>query len=132
MTRPVRMLELVNFLARRSKSIREIAERFEISERTAFRDIADLSARVPLTRTEHGYRLVETATLRPLSLTAAERAVLTLVLGNPALRKTSDIGSTLRCVRGQAGCRHAATRRRRRARWRWPAPSGRAAFPRGS
>ena len=101
MTRPVRLLELVNFLARRAKTIREIAKRFEISERTAFRDIADLSARVPLTRTEHGYRLVETATLRPLSLTAAERAVLTLVLGNPALRKTSDIGRTLRGVEGK-------------------------------
>ena len=54
MTRPVRLLELVTFLARRAKTIREIAGRFEISERTAFRDIADLSARVPITRTEHG------------------------------------------------------------------------------
>lgn len=108
MTRPVRLLELVNFLARRAKTIREIAERFEISERTAFRDIADLSARVPITRTEHGYRLVETATIRPLSLTAAERAVLTLVLENPALRMTSDIGSTLRGVEGKldAATRH--------------------------
>ena len=108
MSRPVRLLELVNFLARRAKTIREIAERFDISERTAFRDIADLSARVPITRTEHGYRLVETATIRPLSLTAAERAVLTLVLGNPALRKASDIGSTLRGVEGKldAATRH--------------------------
>ena len=108
MTRPVRLLELVNFLSRRAKTVRDIAERFEISERTAFRDIADLSARVPITRTEHGYRLVETATLRPLSLTAAERAVLTLVLENPALRMTSDIGGTLRGVEGKldAATRH--------------------------
>ena len=33
MTRPVRLLELVTFLARRAKTIREIAGRFEISER---------------------------------------------------------------------------------------------------
>ena len=98
MTRPVRLLELVTFLARRAKTIREIAGRFEISERTAFRDIADLSARVPITRTEHGYRLLETATIRPLSLTTAERAVLKLVLENPALRMTQDIGKTLRGV----------------------------------
>lgn len=98
MTRPVRLLELVTFLARRAKTIREIAGRFEVSERTAFRDIADLSARVPITRTEHGYRLLETATIRPLSLTTAERAVLKLVLENPALRMTQDIGKTLRGV----------------------------------
>ena len=109
MVRPVRLLELVYFLSRRSKTIAEIAERFEISERTAFRDIADLSARVPIARTEHGYRLLDTATIRPLSLTAAERAMLTLVLGNPALRTTSDIGRTLRGVEGKldAATRHA-------------------------
>ena len=98
MTRPVRLLELVNFLARRPKTVREIAERFAISERTAFRDLAELTAQVPITKSEHGYRLLDTATIRPLSLTATERAVLTLVLGNPALRTTADIGTTLRGV----------------------------------
>ena len=109
MTRPVRLLELVTFLARRAKTIRDIAERFEISERTAYRDIAELEVRAPIARTEYGYRLLETATIRPLSLTAAERAVLRLVLENPALRKASDIRKTLRGVEEKldAATRHA-------------------------
>ena len=109
MTRPARLLQLVNFLARRAKTVGEIAERFEISERTAYRDVAELMVWAPIARTEHGYRLLETATIRPLALSAAERAILRLVLENPALRKASDIGKTLQGVEEklEAATRHA-------------------------
>ncbi len=100
MDRPTRLLELVQLLAgRRPKTVEEIAGRFEISQRTVFRDFADLSRRnIPITRNEYGYQLLEGATIRPLSLTAAERAALKLVLGNPAVRTTPDIGKALELV----------------------------------
>jgi predicted DNA-binding transcriptional regulator YafY len=88
-SRPARLIEMVGLLqGRRPRSVREMAERLEVSERTVFRDLADLQAhRVPVYRDEHGYRLLETATLRPLALTTEERAVLRLALGHPALRR---------------------------------------------
>ena len=89
MSRSDRLLELVHLLGgRRARSLQEIVDHFEISERTAYRDLADLQRReIPLYRDEHGYKLVEGATLRPLNLTAEERALLRLALGNPALRE---------------------------------------------
>lgn len=90
MSRPVRMLEMVHLLGgRRGRSVREMAEHLEVSERTVFRDLAELQAvqRLPIYHDEYGYRLLETAKLRPLGLTAEERAVLRLALGHPALRR---------------------------------------------
>ena len=100
MDRPTRLFEIVQLLAgRRPKTVQEIAGRFEISERTAYRDLAELSRRhIPITRSDHGYQLLESATIRPLSLTAAERAVLKLLLENPAVRPTVDIRRTLELV----------------------------------
>ena len=100
MDRPARLVQLVQLLAgRRPRSLREIVERFEISERTAYRDLAALSSRnIPVTRTEYGYQLLESATIRPLSLTATERAALKLVIENPAARTSTDIGQTLDMV----------------------------------
>lgn len=87
--RPTRLVELVQLLGgRRSWTPRAIAERFGISERTAFRDLADLSGSwdIPVTRDEHGYRLAAGAVLRTLSLTPLENATLKLARGHPALR----------------------------------------------
>ena len=100
MSRPARLLDLVQLLAgRRALPLQEIAGRFEISERTAYRDLSELSLRgIPVTRDEYGYRLVEGATIRPLALTAAERAVLKLLLDNPAARKAPDVVKTLKLV----------------------------------
>ena len=80
MSRSDRLLDLVQLLGgRRSRSLKEIVRHFEVSERTAYRDLAALERRrIPLTRDEHGYRLVEGATLRPLRLTGEERALLRL------------------------------------------------------
>lgn len=88
MSRPARLIEMVHLLSgRRARTIEEIADRFEISERTAYRDMADLAAQhIPIYKDEHGYRLLETATLRPLNLTSEEHALLKIALRNPALR----------------------------------------------
>ena len=100
MSRPARLLDLVQLLAgRRALPLKEIAERFEISERTAYRDLSELSLRgIPVTRNDYGYRLLDTAVIRPLALTAAERAVLKLLLNNPAARKAPDVVKALKLV----------------------------------
>lgn len=98
-----RLFELAHLLSeRRSRSLREIVEHFEISERTAYRDLAALGGKnVPLYRDEQGYRLVEGATLRPLNLTAEERALLRLALDNPALRARPALERRLRTLRAK-------------------------------
>ena len=98
MDRPIRLIEILQLLGgRRSWRPAEIAERFGISERTAYRDLQDLSRleSVPITRDEHGYRLVEGTTLRSLALTATERATLKLLLQHPAFRDAADLTAGL-------------------------------------
>jgi predicted DNA-binding transcriptional regulator YafY len=96
-SRSARLLDLVHLLAgRRSRPVGEIAERFSVSERTIFRDLAELAERhIPLVRDEHGYRLLDTATLRPLNFTAEEHALLKVALHNPALRHQPSLRTTL-------------------------------------
>lgn len=98
-----RLLDLVHLLGgRRSRTLSEIAERFEISPRTAYRDLADLSQRrIPVTRDEHGYRLLDDAYLRPLNLTVEERAVLRLAIDNPALQRQPALSRRLEVVRSK-------------------------------
>ena len=88
MPRSARLFGVVNLLAgRKARSIQEIADRFDVSVRTAFRDLADLNEQhVPIYKDEHGYKLMETATLKPLNLTTEEHALLKVALHNPALR----------------------------------------------
>jgi predicted DNA-binding transcriptional regulator YafY len=97
MPRADRLLELVHLLGgRRSRTLHEIVQHFAVSERTAYRDLADLGGRnIPITHDEVGYRLVEGAQLRPLNLTAAERAVLRLALDNPTIRANSGLARRL-------------------------------------
>lgn len=114
MDRPTRLFEIVQLLAgRRPRTVGEVADRFGISQRTVYRDFADLSRRnIPITRNEHGYQLLEGATIRPLSLTAGERAALKLVLGSPAVRAAPDIGKALELVEAKldaATCRSEET-----------------------
>ncbi len=93
MSRPGRLLELTQLLGgRRSRRVEELAERFGVSPRTVFRDLADLERhRIPIARDEYGYRLLEYATLRPLNLTAEERAILKVALANPVLRRQAAL-----------------------------------------
>jgi predicted DNA-binding transcriptional regulator YafY len=97
MPRADRLVELVHLLGgRRSRSLVEIVRHFEVSERTVYRDLADLSHRnIPITHDDLGYRLVEGARIRPLNLSAAERAVLRLALDNPSLRASELLGRRL-------------------------------------
>ena len=84
---------------RRSRSIDEIACHFDVSRRTAYRDIQDLSRQnIPVTRDSHGYRLLENATIRALALTAEEHAALKLVLANPAIGRAPDLARDLKMV----------------------------------
>ncbi|HVS14902.1 MAG TPA: WYL domain-containing protein [Thermoanaerobaculia bacterium] len=101
--RPGRLLALVNFLnGRRSRSPEEIAERFDISKRTAYRDLRTLQdAGVPVANDDHGYRLLETARLPPLAFTAAERAVLRLALSNPVLGRHPGLRKVLAGLRSK-------------------------------
>ncbi|HUP25081.1 MAG TPA: WYL domain-containing protein [Thermoanaerobaculia bacterium] len=95
--RPGRLLDLVHLLAgRRPRKLSELAEELATSQRTIYRDLATLEARrIPLTRDHHGYRLVDSAQLRPLNLTAEERAVLRLALDNPVLRARATLRRSL-------------------------------------
>lgn len=99
--RPVRLVELVQLLGgRRSWTAQEIAERFGISERTAFRDVADLAGswNIPVTKDEHGYRLAEGAVLRTLALTPLEHATLKLMRDHPALRSHPGVARELQLI----------------------------------
>ena len=98
MDRPIRLMEMLQLLGgRRSWRPAELAERFGMSERNIYRDLQSLSRLygIPVTNDEHGYRLVEGATLRSLPLTATERAMLTLLLRHPALGAVSDLTAAL-------------------------------------
>lgn len=103
MSRSDRLLDLVHLLGgRRARSLEEIVQHFEVSERTAYRDLAALESRhIPLTRDEHGYKLLEGATLRPLRLTGEERALLRLVLSNPALGRHPHLARRLAVLEGK-------------------------------
>ena len=94
---------------RRSRSIEEIAEYFGTSQRTAYRDIADLSRQnIPVMRDRYGYRLLDGSTIRPLALTSEEHAALMLALSNPALRRTPELARTLKMVEAKLEAANAA------------------------
>ena len=112
MDRPIRLIEILQLLGgRRAWRPEQIAERFGISERTVYRDLQDLSRleSIPITRDEHGYRLVEGATIRWLGLTSTEREP-------PAFDLDAFLQQTWGVYRGRccntAATMHAATRRR--------------------
>lgn len=96
-------------LTGREVSLKEMVRHFEVSERTIYRDLSEIQRyRVPVTLGERGYKLVEGSTLRPLNLTAEERAVLKLALSNPSLRKLAPLRKTLKSLETKLD---AATRR---------------------
>jgi predicted DNA-binding transcriptional regulator YafY len=93
MPRSTRLLDLVNVLASSNgKRAKDLARKYEVTERTIYRDLDELSASgIPIVHTEEGYRLMEGAVLRPVALTVEEAAVLRLVLDNPAIRGNSEL-----------------------------------------
>ncbi len=97
MSKSTRIVELVHMLSgRRSRTVAEIADKLEISERTAFRYLADLQAQhIAIGKDDYGYRLLDTATMKPLNLTAEEHALLKVALSNPALRRNKTLNQRL-------------------------------------
>lgn len=103
MARSGRLLGLYQMLSgRRPITVQDIAERMEVSVRTAYRDIAELEAnRIPLESGPRGYRILETAQSLPIHLTHREVAILRLALGNPVLLRQASLNQSLRSVRAK-------------------------------
>ncbi len=103
MSRAGRLIDLVQLLSgRRSRRMGEIVEHCGVSERTIYRDLAELNAQsIPVVHDDHGYRLLETATIRPLNLTAEEHAVLRLVLADPAILRQTALRRHLATLQGK-------------------------------
>lgn len=109
MSRSVRLFDLTHMLSgRRSRTMDEIVERFDVSERTAYRDLAELGRMVPVVRDDYGYRLMDGATLKPLNLTVGEHSLLRVALENPALRRHPDIAKAVESLHAKldAATRH--------------------------
>lgn len=100
MSRPERILELYHLLAGRRLSIAEIARRFEVSPRTAYRDLELLERRhgAAIVAEEGRYRLMESATLRPLNLTHEEAVLLHIALHEGALAVRGAFARRLRSI----------------------------------
>jgi predicted DNA-binding transcriptional regulator YafY len=100
-TRRTRLFDLVHLLSgRRARSIQDIVDHLSVSERTVYRDLAELQEiRVPIVRDDGGYRVLESGRMRPLALTGEERALLRLALDNPLLTNRPELALTLRRLR---------------------------------
>ena len=103
MSKADRLLALVQFLSgSRRRTLAEIAGELEACARTIYRDLAALEARgIPIERVSGTYRLMERARLRPLSLTARERLLLSMVLENPAVLGQRAFARDLRLLRSK-------------------------------
>ncbi|HUP47814.1 MAG TPA: WYL domain-containing protein [Thermoanaerobaculia bacterium] len=96
MKRVERLFELVDALGGRRLSVQEIARRFDVSERTAYRDLADVGRQLaPVVREEGGYRLMKGSRLRPLNLSGDERQLLAALLALPATRRLAPLAGRL-------------------------------------
>lgn len=94
MNRATRLIELLTLLSgRRAYKVDELAVRFELTERTIYRDLSELSRRYPVVRGEHGWRLMDGAKLGALHLNTRERALLQLALSNEALRRQPAVAA---------------------------------------
>ncbi|MBP8845517.1 MAG: WYL domain-containing protein [Thermoanaerobaculia bacterium] len=105
MSKAARLTYLTHLLAGpRRWHPRELAERFEVSERTVFRDLRDLEkSGIPIACDEGRYFLVDGATLRPLNLTGAELGLLRVALENPVLQRPAAVRRTLEALKAKLG-----------------------------
>ncbi|MGZ5474154.1 MAG: helix-turn-helix transcriptional regulator, partial [Thermoanaerobaculia bacterium] len=101
MSRADRLLALVHLLSgARRRTLTEIAGELEMSARSIYRDLADLETRgMPIERVDGTYRLMDSARMRPLALTARERLLLSMVIENPALLGQRAFAKDLRSLR---------------------------------
>ncbi len=105
MSRATRLLDLVHLLSSgKPRRAAELARRLEVTERTLYRDLAELSTSgIPIVHGAEGYRLMEGAALRPVALTSEEAAVLRLVLENPAVRRNPELRRRLDALSRRIG-----------------------------
>ncbi len=108
MSRASRLFDLVQLLGgHRRYTVADLAARFGVSERTMFRDLAVLEElRVPIVHEDGGYRLIEGATLRPLSLSPLEWSLLRLALDSRALRRSSTLARRLEILGAKLDALH--------------------------
>ena len=97
MNKASRLVVLTHMLGgRRARTVGEIAAKLDVSERTVFRYLADLQEiHIPIYKDDHGYRLLGSATLKPINLTSEEHALLKVALDNPALRHQPALNQRL-------------------------------------
>ncbi|MBZ0100954.1 MAG: transcriptional regulator [Thermoanaerobaculia bacterium] len=77
----------------------DLARRLGVSVRTVYRDLADLQRlNDSIEETEQGWRLKTSAGTRPVDLDPAERALVRVALGNPALRRLRRLRRALEAL----------------------------------
>ena len=99
--RTLRLLKMLGALhGARFHTVGQLAERFGVSERTVFRDLADLSRDWPLESNPEGsgYRLPPGASLPPLALTMDETALLRALLEQPIVGRDAALRRTARAL----------------------------------
>lgn len=103
MSRASRLLRLAHLLSgRRRWRVPDLARELEVSRRTVYRDLNELSASgIPVFKDGSGYRLLDGASLPPLHLTGLERATILLALDNPALGRHQGLRDRIDTLRGK-------------------------------
>lgn len=101
MSRAARLFRLTHLLAgRRSWRVVDLARELEMTRRTIYRDLDELSAcGIPVFHDGRGYRLLDDGRTPPLRLDAAERAVLLLAVDNPVIARHGTLAPALRSLR---------------------------------
>jgi len=120
MPRADRLFILVQLLTgARFRRLDELTRETGKTPRTVYRDLADLEERgIPIERDGGAYRILPTATLRPLPLTDRERMVLAIAIDHPGLRRQASYAGALEQLRRKLATAHAL-----------PDPSARVAGP---
>jgi len=103
LSRAERLFVLAQFLQTKSgRTLDELASRFEVSERTIFRDLAALQeAGLPIVFSEGRYRIHD-AQPPPLSLDSGELAIVRLALSSAELtRRRGAVARTVERLRAK-------------------------------
>ncbi len=110
--RNIRLLKLLTVLrGSRYRTVAELAVRFEVSERTLFRDLADLGRDWPLESSPEGgaaYRLPPAAVLPPIALAVEETALLRALLDQPLLARDAALAKVGRSLEAKLAAAVAA------------------------
>jgi len=117
-SRAERLFGLAQFLNTKiGHTVEEIADRFGVSERTVFRDLAALEQQgIAIDSSDGRYRIHDTGSTR-VSLDSGELALVWVALSNPALtRKRGTLARGLSSLLAKLDAALGARRRARAAR----------------